>query len=242
MKKHEARPCPKQFQDRITRMFGKNQFGTPNFKIVWGQSEFHRMGNIWRDKEGNERKGYRQQYLCDGQPGWNILRWKSPEYWGSPDTFYRNTFDPVSGLYILGEYPWRGRYEVLYSLTRKEFEMGRLVISHFPLSHVLIDKIIPLILATQRLTAEELAAAREANRIIEERKQADEISEMMMANLPTYYGPVSFARQGMHTSLLDRKMHLIQQAWNKLSRRGKRLVFQKGIALGNRPAISGYKN
>ena len=64
----ETRKCPKEFQDRLTRMFGRNQFGSPNFIVVWGQSQFIRMGNVWRDRWGNERKGFRDIYQCHGSP------------------------------------------------------------------------------------------------------------------------------------------------------------------------------
>src|SRR5882724_9008634 len=122
----ETRKCPKEFQDRITRMFGRNQFGQPNFKIVWGQSEFIRMGNIWRDRWGNERKGFRDTYQCHGAPCWVIMRWKQPAQYGSPRAYYESTYDSFSGLHFLGEYPWRGRYEIVVSLQDKTFVNNKL--------------------------------------------------------------------------------------------------------------------
>jgi hypothetical protein len=232
----ETKKCPAQFQERLTRMFGRNEFGDPNFKIVWGQSEFHRMGNVWRDVHGNERHGYRLRYLCHGMPCWVILRWKSPKHYGTPELFYLQTFDHATRMNILGEYPWRGRYEVMQPLIRKEFIGGKLVIEHFPLSHVLIDKLIPLMIQAQKMTAAERQAAEQFMKEREEKAQTQEIEDRLMDSLPAWYGPVSYSRQGMHTSLLDRKMEAIQRQWNRLSRNGRPPVFQKGFHQGPAPA------
>jgi hypothetical protein len=224
-------------------MFGRNEFGDPLFKIVWGQSEFIRMGNVWRDKHGTERKGYRERYQCHGTPCWVIMRWKSPNHYGSPAMYYSGTFDDFSGMYILGEYPWRGRYEVMQPLARKEFKDGKLMIEHFPLSHVLIDKLIPLMLMAQRMTYWEWKAANDLARQHEEKAQTDEIADRLMDALPKWYGPVSYSRQGCRTALLDRKMHQIQQAWDRLSQNGRRPRFQRGFSTGQGPKqLSGAVN
>jgi hypothetical protein len=224
-------------------MFGRNPFGGPLFKVVWGQSEFFKMGNVWRDKYGTERRGYRQRYLCHGVACWNILRWKPAKQYGTPELWYAQTWDPVSKLFILGEYPWRGRYEVLYALNRREMVNGKLEIIAFPLTHLLIDKLLPLMLAVQRMSEEEKRAAREMVREAELKKENEEVAERMMDALPAWYGPVSFSRQGCHTSLLDKKMAAIQAAWNRLSRNGQRPRFQKGLFQARAPIrLSGKAN
>lgn len=231
----EQRRCPPEFQDRITRLFGKNIFGEPLFKVVWGQSVFHRMGNVWRDVYGNERRGYRERYLAGGTPCWNILRWKPAEHYGTPAVWYLNTWDEFSRMFILGEYPWKGRYEVLQSLHRREVIDGKLVITHFPLSHVLIDKLIPMMVAFQFMSEQEKKAAREFVRQKEEKIESEQNADRMESNLPAWYGPVSFSRQGIKTSLLDRKMEQIKKHWDRLSRRGIRPDFQRGFQMGPAP-------
>lgn len=238
----ETRRCPAEFQDRLTRMFGTNQFGDPHFKIVWGQSQFIRMGNVWRDKQRNERVGYRDRYQAHGSPCWVIMRWQSPTKYGSPRTYYSNTFDSLTHLYIVGEYPWRGRYEIMYSLQSKEFRDGKLEITHFPLSHYLIDTVIPMILAFQRLSAQEQEAAKQAARIAEEKEKTEYITDILAENMPRFWGPVSFSLQGIRTSLLDRKMQQIQKVWDRWSRSGFRPTFNRGMAQGNKPPVSSYIN
>lgn len=216
-------------------MFGKNQFGDPHFKIVWGQSQFIRMGNIWRDRHGNERIGYRERPQCHNQACWVIMKWKSPKEYGSPATFYSQTFDSTSKLYITGEYPWRGRYEIVQPLISKEFVGGKLVVTHFPLSHMLIDKLIPLMVSFANMSQRELAAIKLANKVLEDKKETEAVADALQANMPTWMGPVSYTRQGIKTSVLQRKMDQIQKVWDRMSRGGRKPRFARGMAQGTRP-------
>lgn len=236
--RRESRKCPTEFQDRLTRLFGRNQFGDPNFIIVWGQTYTHRMGTLWTDKYGNSRRGYRDVLQGSGQPCWMIMRWKAPFEYGNPRSFYSTTYDASTDTYILGEYPWRGRYEIVHSLISKEFVNGKLEITHFPLSHAMIDSIIPFILAFQRLSKEEQKAARDLAKAKAEKEETEQLADLMSEYLPTWYGPVSYSRQGCHTSLLDRKMQAIQKTWDDLCKGGRRPRFASGLSLGDRPAIA----
>jgi len=238
----ETRRVPPEYQERLTRKFGVNRFGDPNFKIVWNQSQFIRMGNVWRDARGNERVGYKDTYQGDGQPCWMIMRWMPPEHYGSPRTYYANTYDSLSRKYFIGEYPWKGRYEIVQALINKEFVDNKLVITHMPLCHYLIDMIIPLILQWQALSDEERAAAKQHAQQEEAKRDNEEIASKMMENMPTWIHPVSYSRQGCRTSVLDQKMHKIQKAWDRLSKRGRRPVFRQGFAQGNAPRPVAYKN
>lgn len=222
-------------------MFGVNRFGEPNFKIMWNQSNFLRMGNVWHDSKGNEQVGYKDVYQGDGQPCWLILKWRPPEFYGSPTTYYRETYDNHSRRYITGEYPWKGRYEIMQALIQKDFIGGKMVITHMPLCHYLIDMVIPMIIAWQELTLEEQQAA--TQHAEQERIKAEhaENAERMMENMPTWIHPVSYSRQGCRTSILDQKMHKIQKAWDRMSRRGLKPVLQKGIAQGDAPRVVQYK-
>ena len=232
----ETRQCPLEFQDRLTRMFGSNEFGDPHFKIVWGHSQFLRMGNIWRDKDGNERLGYRERYQSAG-PCWVIMRWKSPMEYGSPRTYYSQTFDPFTGLHICGEYPWKGRYEPMQPLMDKEYVNGKLMVTHFPLSHYLIDTIIPMMMAFQRLSKEQQQAAKQAAHAAEEKAKTEHVADILEEGSPSFWGPVSFSRQGCRTSLLDRKMEQIGKVWDRMCRGGRRPKFSRGMAQGHKPAV-----
>lgn len=232
----ETRICPKEFQDRLA-VFGKNPYGENIFKFAWGRSSFIRMGNLWRDRFGNERRGYRDR--CQNAEGqyWTLMRWKPPSFYGSPRSYYQQTWDPVTKLYMTGEYPWRGRYEPVQPFMEKIYEDNKLRFEHMPLSHFLIDRIIPMMEAFQRMSKAEQAAARMLEEKMRHRREVEEVAEKMMEAMPTYLGPVSYSLQGCRTSLLDKKMELIQRQWNKLTVRGKRPNFQRGFQQGEAPRI-----
>jgi hypothetical protein len=223
-------------------MFGLNPFGGPNYKFVWGASEFIRMGNAWtrRDRFGIEHTvvGYREKYLCHGMPCWNLLRWKSGLQYGTPELWYLNTFDKATGLFMLGEYPWKGRYEILQPFYSREFRNGKLVIEHMPLSHILIDKIIPIIEHARKMTTEEQRAAVVLARQKEHERDVAITEDIMKDNMPAYFEPVSFTNQGIRTALVTRKMDAIQKKWNQLTKRvGHRPTFRnsRGFFRGNAP-------
>ena len=230
------RHCPKEFTDRLRR-FGVNPYGENIFKFAWGRTSFKRIGNIWRDKYGNERRGYRD--VCQNNEGqyWTLMRWKPAFFYGTPAAYYANTWDPVSKLYITGEYPWKGRYEPIQPFMERILEDGKLRIEHLPLSHYLIDRIIPLMEAYQRLSKHEQKAAQILAEERERRKELNEVSERMMEAMPSYLGPVSYSLQGCRTSLIDKKMEAIQKQWNRMTVRGKRPNFARGMQIGNRPQV-----
>ena len=171
----------------------------------------------------------------DGQPCWMIVKWFPPEHYGSPETYYANTFDSSTKLYFVGEYPWEGRYEIIQPLISKEFIDGKLVIEHFPLTHYLIDVILPMMEAHQRLTLEEQQAAKQLAAQMEKKKEMEDVADKFNEALPTYINPVSYSKQGCRTSLLDRKCHAIQQVWNRMASKGQELNLKKGIQQGASP-------
>lgn len=231
----EQRQCPAEYQDRITRLFGTNQFGDPNFKLVWNQSQFIRMGNMWTDRFGVKRRGYKDVYQGDGQPCWMIMKWYPAAHYGSPATYYDSTFDALSETYHIGEYPWRGRYEIMQPLRSKEMVDGKLVIDHFPLSHYIIDTIIPMMLAYQRLSREEQLAAKQLADQERAKRESEENAERMYANMPTWVHPVSYSNQGCRTSILDQKMYKIQKTWDRLARQGLKPMSSRGVVQAERP-------
>lgn len=169
----ERRKCPAEFQDRLTRAVGKNQYGEPLFKIVWGQSQTYTAGGVWPH---DHFFGYRQLMLSNsspsgkGEPCWMILEWHPPEDYEEPAVYYFRNRDDITGLQILGEYPYRGRYEVAFKLTSTELHDGRMQVVHYHLDGMILDILIPAIVEGQRMTMRQrLKKLRE----IEERRERD---------------------------------------------------------------------
>jgi hypothetical protein len=230
----EARICPKEFEARL-RVFGVNPYGENIFKFAWGRTSFIRMGNIWRDKYGNERREYRDRCQNHEMQCWTLMRWKPASFYGSPASYYRNTWDAVSRLYITGEYPWKGRYEPVQPFMSRELVNGKMVIEHLELNHFLIDRIIPMMQAFQQLTAAEQEAAKKYEQEETKRREVELIAEQMKENLPAFINPVSYSLQGCHTSVIDKKMEQIQKVWNRLTVHGRRPNFARGFQTGPAP-------
>ena len=132
--------------------------------------------------------------------------------------------EPNSGLQILGDFPWRGCYETIQPLVWKGLVNGRMVIERMPLNSMLLDLVVPVILKSQEATFLQKKAALQE---MESRKDRDLLRSVEAkrhdANM-AFRGPVSFARQGCRTSLVDRKVYAIQKhldgAMAAMKRRG----------------------
>lgn len=210
MRRREQYKCPPQFQERLTRAGGINRYGEPNFIFVWGQSWTVRRGGTWEQDDGTYFRGYRD-VLEDGRPCWILKKWNAPEIYGSPTLYYLDNMEESTGLQILGEFPYRGRYETLQPLVWKGLVNGRMVVEHMPLNSMLIDLVVPIIIASQKITHYQRKLALEA---LKEREDRDMLRSVEAkrhdANL-AFRGPVSFARQGCRTSLVDQKVYQIQK-------------------------------
>jgi hypothetical protein len=218
-------------------MFGANKFGDPNYRIAWAQTETQQMGfSTFTDR--GVKAGYRDRLKGSSTPCWMILRWKDPAHYGSPDLFYSNTYLDAEDIYFMGQYPWKGRYEILYMMSSTEYVDGTLIVDALPLNHAFIDKVIPLLIEAQYITAFERQAAKKMVEEYKRKEETNEIAERMMDTLPSWYGPVSYAHQGCRTSVLDKMMHKIQKKWDQLSRSGGRPRFSTGMRTGDRPRIA----
>lgn len=206
----ERRICPQEFQDAIDERFGLNRFGGPRYRLAWGETETHRV-------QGPH--GYTERLLCPNIPCWNILRWRAPECYGTPRLYDLINRDPVTHLCLLGEYPYEGAWELVQPLYSKEFHFATgLQINSFPLDHVIMDLILPLMEMSEQMSAAEIAAAEEFNEQAENKTQVEAIADRLMEEYPTRFGPVSYGRGGCKTAVIDRKMHEISQIWNRMSR------------------------
>jgi hypothetical protein len=203
----ERLECPPEFQQLLTDIFGVNDFGDPMYRIVWGQTETIRVSK----PEG----GYTDQTCGGGLPAWILQRWVSPDKWGSPKFFKLINRDPANGQ-LLFPYPEYGQYEMLRNL------------GNAPLDYELIHSTIPFLQAFARLSDAERQAAKDRQKELDERADVEMITDRLMEALPTRYGPTSYGRGGCRTSILDKKMHEIQQVWNRVDPR--KLRHQKGFA------------
>lgn len=175
----ERRECPKAFQDRLTQAVGLNRYGEPNFIMAWGQTQTYQAGGLWPH---DHYFGYRQLMLSNsspsgkGQPCWMILEWHPPEDYEEPAVYYFRNRDDLTGLQTLGEYPYKGRYEVAFKLTSQQYSNGRMEIQYYHLDDMILDVLIPCIVEGQKMTLKQRLQrlrAREEAQAKEEDRQTD---------------------------------------------------------------------
>lgn len=224
----ERNIVPEEYQARLTEVGGVNRFDEPNFLLVWAQGgDEHATftaGGCWTVEEASI-VGYRKLLKGSNQPCWTLLQWHSPEEYGTPEMYYMQNLDEATGLQILGEYPYSGRYEVLYNLGYLDRKPeGSTEFVAMPLCGQFLDQIMPLILMAQDLSIEKKKAFDEDMREREERSRLSEIERHMRdAALPFRGANISYTRQGVRTPVIDRKVRNMQRNWNELCKAAKQL-------------------
>jgi len=219
----ERLTCPAEFQQHLTDIFGVNCFGDAIFRIVWAQTESVKVATP---------RGMEDRLVGHNQPCWLLQRWMAPELYGTPELYYWLNSDPATGLPINGEYPELGRYETIITFLHRSIDSGgALVIETIPLDWEVIERAIPVLLASNEMTYWQQKAAIESQEAWENAQLVQQIADRLHDDLPTFYGPVSYAGQGNRTALIDRKKAEIESKWKQMG--GKRYRPQRGFFQGN---------
>lgn len=180
----ERRLVPEEYQEHMNEIGGFNRFGDPNFVLVWGQT----ATEVIYGQMADGKRGRHEVMQFSGVPAWHMLQWKPPETFGTPEIWYRMTWDPVDEVHALGEFPYRGLlFPCTFNLYVKRIEGGgiyydtkgrvvekptKLTIDAMPLAHWVLDLLIPNIRKSLEMThAQKVlvieqrdAAAKEAGR------------------------------------------------------------------------------
>jgi hypothetical protein len=196
----ERRICPPEYQRRIEQIGGLNRFGTANFDIVWSQT-----ATIIKDGKPTLQ--------ADGDPCWVLRQWKAPETYGTPEIYYSQNYDETTGTQILGDYPWRGRYEIVQPFRHRAFVNGKLVKEFLPLNSMVIDMVIPIILQCADASYYQRRVALKEIHDREENAKTLRIADRLEDATPAFKGPVSFQRQGCRTSIIEKKIQQIEKNW-----------------------------
>lgn len=228
--------CPQEFTDRLNEVGGVNRYDEPNFKIVWSQGgtpdAYYRAGGVWEVPGQPTRHGYRDLLLGGGTPSWCLLQWQDAIEYGTPEMYYMHNHDRDTGYQTLGEYPYFGRYRVLYNLRWQERTRTGLKFEAMPLNSYLIDTIVPIIMQAKEISWQKYKAVMADLKEREEKAYLGKIEDAMRASsLPFGGAPVSYNRQGCRTSLVDKKIEAMQRNWNKIATRAAGLAGSKGRGL-----------
>lgn len=219
--------CPEWFQDELTRIGGVNRYDQPNFIVRWGQGGeqecLYRAGGHW-DIEGLASvHGYRDLLIGGGTPSWMLMQWDDALQYGTPELFYVMNYDEESGMQNLGEYPYQGKYKLLYNMCWRDMKDGKLNIEAMPLNSFVLDTVVPIILQAREISYEKTKAALQDQKEREDAADLSMIEDAMRDASLAFKGPVSYARQGCRTSIIDKKIEQMTRNWNRMVTNASRL-------------------
>ena len=152
----QDRRCPPAFTDFLVRIGGRNPFGEPNFRLVWGETA---TKTIW----GQKANGYCGQHVQlayglpelppRGVPGWILEEWKPAECYGvTPEQFYEQSWQPDSQLHILGDFPFRGYYSSCIHLYEQHWKDNKLITVPQELNYNVLTELVPAIFQARSMT------------------------------------------------------------------------------------------
>jgi hypothetical protein len=113
---------------------GKNPFGDPNYRAVWGWNRLAWIGGKFEEHDPatgsllREVVELRQEPKYPAVNRWHIEKWVSAEAYGSPRAWYAQTIEVANGRSIpaLGPYPSRGEYEHCLTLENAKGQFVQL--------------------------------------------------------------------------------------------------------------------
>jgi hypothetical protein len=221
---------PAEFQDYLTYIGGINKFDSPNFILWWNQYAYgegsFRSGGVWSVEE-QHFEGYRDLLKGSGEPCWCLGQYHSADEYGTPESFYFDNRDEATGLQILGEFPFAGKYELLYNLRWHSIENGKIEFFTLPLSTHTFDLIVPVIIAAKNVSIEKRRAAYLDAKQKEEDAKLTEIERKLREKDIPFKGAISYGRQGIRSTVVDQKMLQMSQTWGEVAKAAKTL--RKGL-------------
>lgn len=87
--------------------FGRNQYGQPIFRVIYGPSRTRIIGGFWEDKHVHE---YRRLPKYGLTPRWIMERYLPASRYGSPEQWQRE-YVTSDGFFAIGPFPVHGEYE-----------------------------------------------------------------------------------------------------------------------------------
>lgn len=115
------RIAPPSLQRHLAKAGGKNPYGEPLFRLVWGASRI-----VWRHGEWEDKTEFGIRRVVEARQvfkyarqleRWHIEKWHPPEYYGDREA-WPTEWKGGQVCETLGEFPSRGGYESVDCLER----------------------------------------------------------------------------------------------------------------------------
>lgn len=121
----------------------------------------------------------------------------------------------MTGLQILGDYPYQGQYETVQPFVWRGLVNGRMVVERMPLNSMMLEMVVPIIRKCQGAS---FLKKKQAIQEMEARKDRDQtrlVEAKRHDAQMAFRGPTSFARQVCRTSQVEQRMYAIEKHWNQ---------------------------
>jgi hypothetical protein len=129
----ESHDTPEEVARRLEAAGGRNRFGEPNYRVIWGWNRLAWIGGKFEDRDAHgdlvrEVVELRLEPKYPQVNRWHVERWVPPEMYGSPRDWYAKTVESANGVSVpaLGPYPERGEYEHCFTLQGPKGEFVQL--------------------------------------------------------------------------------------------------------------------
>jgi hypothetical protein len=130
----EVHETPECVTRRLQIAGGRNRYGEPNYRAVWGWNRLGFIGGRWEDRDPQTGELLREVVELRREPKyhavnrWHIERWCPPEMYGSPEDWRAQTLEieGAQAIPALGPYPSRGEYELAFTLEGPQGEFVQL--------------------------------------------------------------------------------------------------------------------
>jgi hypothetical protein len=127
----ETHDTPESVARALELAGGKNPFGEPNYRAIWGWNRLAWIGGKFEEHDPATGSLLREVVELRKEPKypavnrWHIEKWLPAESYGSPRAWYAQTIEVADGRSIpaLGPYPARGEYE--HCLTLEDSTEGK---------------------------------------------------------------------------------------------------------------------
>lgn len=220
--------CPEWINEKLREIGGVNRYDENLFIIRWGQGGEpecrYRAGGYWNVDGLPSVHGYRDLLVSGGTGSWMLMQWEDALHYGTPELFYIQNYDEESGYQTLGEYPYSGKYKLLYNLCWRGMVEGKMIVEMMPLNSFILDTVVPIITAAKDISWEKTKAVMQDLKEKEDKADIDMIEDVMRSSSLAFKGnAVSYQKQGCRTSLVDKKIEAMQRNWNKMMTNASRL-------------------
>ena len=217
LNKTERLVCPPEIASLLRRVGGENRFGDPNFRLIWGQTEVYRAGGAWEVEGQPSFRGYRDLLCGFGEACWILQQWNPPESYGTPASYYAQNLDLQTGLQILGEFPYRGRYQTVLPLVRRVMVNGKLVSEMIPLCPIMLEISILTVKESQAISLIRRKAIFEARREAKHQADVKQIDDII-SNARPQFGEIRSSSYLSCQSEIQRRMANIERSMSSAIR------------------------